>query len=410
MTGDAADPVHAFASRPDAAPSRGDPGGDPGSRAPPGLAFAEKLMAPLAIPLFALDARGRVMIWNRACERLTGFAASELLGGDGPWTAARERGRRGLGDFLASSRRSDANAAEGWSRFEVHAQGISAEAWCEMPRAGRRAYLAFDLAPILDERGRLSAAVGTIRDLTDSRRMEADLSALAHRDALTALANRRAFDHGFAEAWGAGGAAREASLILIDVDRMKLCNDSFGHAEGDRRLRRVAAAIRRETRRRGDLAARIGGDEFAANPARRADRGGARGPRAHPAGARASGPPGERAVGDGARRHRHEEGPRLAAALRNAVAGPSRPRSMRSSVEPHLRHVALDDQLRAGRLDDVLDRDARAALLQHEARLGRLDHRHLGDDQAHAARRGQRQRAARDDLVARPWRCGPWRR
>lgn len=52
------------------------------------------------------------------------------------------------------------------------------------------------------------------------------------------------------------------ALILCDVDRFKLLNDQYGHPAGDAALKRIGALIRRNTRR-SDLAARMGGEEFA---------------------------------------------------------------------------------------------------------------------------------------------------
>ena len=87
--------------------------------------------------------------------------------------------------------------------------------------------------------------------------------ALARTDSLTGLANSRSFteiaEREFAVARRTG---RSLSLIWIDLDGFKEINDELGHAAGDQVLTQVGAAIRRSTRRT-DLAARMGGDEFA---------------------------------------------------------------------------------------------------------------------------------------------------
>lgn len=91
----------------------------------------------------------------------------------------------------------------------------------------------------------------------------AGLAAASRRDALTGLANRRAFEEELArEAARAARAGAPLSVALLDVDRFKGVNDAHGHAAGDAVLRAVAARAR-DTLRAGDLAARIGGEEFA---------------------------------------------------------------------------------------------------------------------------------------------------
>ena len=228
--------------------------------------FAARLMEHLAIPAFVLDPQGRVLIWNRACERLTGYPAEELVGSREHWRAFHERERPCLADLVIADRLAETKSFyDSSSSLDGNPHGLSAEAWCAMPRTGRRLYLAIDVGPIFDERGQLVAVVETLRDMTAKKQMEAELSALADSDALTSIANRRTFDRTLAEEWSRADRSQSpVSVLLIDVDRFKHCNDSLGHAAGDRCLRQVAETIRHETRRGGDLAARFGGDEFAA--------------------------------------------------------------------------------------------------------------------------------------------------
>lgn len=96
--------------------------------------------------------------------------------------------------------------------------------------------------------------------------MESEHAMLAHRashDMLTAMPNRAAFDEQLA-ARVEGAATRRSrfALLFIDVDNFKAANDGFGHAAGDAVLVALAARIK-AVLRRGDFAARIGGDEFA---------------------------------------------------------------------------------------------------------------------------------------------------
>ncbi|MDP1848236.1 MAG: GGDEF domain-containing protein [Solirubrobacteraceae bacterium] len=85
----------------------------------------------------------------------------------------------------------------------------------------------------------------------------------ASEDELTGLARRWRFDEALDRQVAlAGRHGTPATLLLVDVDGLKRINDTLGHQAGDRTLRHIAAAIHHETRQT-DLAARIGGDEFA---------------------------------------------------------------------------------------------------------------------------------------------------
>lgn len=87
---------------------------------------------------------------------------------------------------------------------------------------------------------------------------------LSEIDPLTNLANRRKFDGFLSREWRRGVRNQEhLSLLLVDVDYFKLFNDTYGHGTGDDCLRAVAEVIAGAARRPGDLAARIGGEEFA---------------------------------------------------------------------------------------------------------------------------------------------------
>jgi diguanylate cyclase (GGDEF)-like protein len=86
---------------------------------------------------------------------------------------------------------------------------------------------------------------------------------LASHDPLTGLANHREFHETFArELERSRRNGSQLSVVLLDLDDFKEVNDRHGHAHGDHVLERVGAALRRHTRA-GDVACRIGGDEFA---------------------------------------------------------------------------------------------------------------------------------------------------
>lgn len=99
--------------------------------------------------------------------------------------------------------------------------------------------------------------------LKAAERRIADLEAAADTDFLLEIPNRRGFERELTRAiaymkrYRASGA-----LIVLDVDRLKPVNDSFGHAAGDQVLKAIAAALTRQVRA-SDVVGRLGGDEFA---------------------------------------------------------------------------------------------------------------------------------------------------
>jgi len=91
------------------------------------------------------------------------------------------------------------------------------------------------------------------------------LSIMAATDGLTSLANRRAFDTALAATWQAAmESGAPLALLMIDADRFKGYNDSYGHPAGDLVLQRIADCIQANMRQPGDFGARYGGEEFAA--------------------------------------------------------------------------------------------------------------------------------------------------
>lgn len=109
---------------------------------------------------------------------------------------------------------------------------------------------------------RMVGLYGVARDISERKRAEEIISFQAYHDQLTHLPNRVLFkdrlELAIAQAQRRNGAL---AVMFIDVDRFKLVNDTFGHAEGDALLRAIAARLS-ATLRRGDTLARLGGDEF----------------------------------------------------------------------------------------------------------------------------------------------------
>lgn len=90
------------------------------------------------------------------------------------------------------------------------------------------------------------------------------LEALGRLDSLTGLRNRRALDESMQALWQQGiRDQKPLGLVLLDVDAFKAYNDNYGHQAGDRCLRSIAAVLTACEQRPLDMAARVGGEEFA---------------------------------------------------------------------------------------------------------------------------------------------------
>jgi diguanylate cyclase (GGDEF)-like protein len=225
-------------------------------------------MEHLVVPTFVLDAECRVIIWNRACERLTGLKAEEVIGTREHWRGFYDTPRPCLADLVAQGRTAEIEALyhdhDHVGEGAILAHGRRAENWCVMPRLGTRLYLAIDAGPIYDDSGKLIAVVETLRDITAQKQAQDELQRLAMRDGLTSVANRRAFDDTLDTEWRrASRESRALSLLMIDVDYFKRYNDTYGHQIGDECLRQVAAAMSGVIKRASDSVARYGGEEFA---------------------------------------------------------------------------------------------------------------------------------------------------
>jgi diguanylate cyclase (GGDEF)-like protein/PAS domain S-box-containing protein len=102
-----------------------------------------------------------------------------------------------------------------------------------------------------------------VEDITERKRLEAEMQEMSLRDLLTDLYNRRGFiTLAEQQLKAANRAQRPLQLTFIDCDRLKWINDAQGHQEGDRALIDTAHILR-QTFRESDIIARLGGDEFA---------------------------------------------------------------------------------------------------------------------------------------------------
>ncbi|MDR7268800.1 putative signal transduction protein with EAL and GGDEF domain/FixJ family two-component response regulator [Pelomonas saccharophila] len=148
---------------------------------------------------------------------------------------------------------------------------------------GRQRVVHIEAEPEFSEQGAVSGYTGILQDVTDRRQAEDRIRQLAHFDALTGLPNRRQLIYRVERAIeSARRGGHEVGLLLIDLDRFKVINDTLGHAAGDELLvevgRRLRSCVRHSDQilegvldgmgnrsHRGlEAVGRLGGDEFVA--------------------------------------------------------------------------------------------------------------------------------------------------
>ena len=117
-------------------------------------------------------------------------------------------------------------------------------------------------APIKDREGNIIGVVLVFHDVSQARKMAAEMSHQATHDALTGLINRREFERRleFAVQTGKQGD-KQHTMLYLDLDQFKIVNDTCGHAAGDELLRQLTTLLQDQLRK-SDTLARLGGDEF----------------------------------------------------------------------------------------------------------------------------------------------------
>ncbi len=201
-----------------------------------------------AIPMALVNCDGDLVRVNRAFTGLTGHDEDTLLhlgwaGVTHPEDLEQSRAR-----FRRLSARQD-------DSFTLEARYLH--------RSGAVKAGLLRVATVYDGAGAPSYFVAQIQDVTDERKLAAELSHQAAHDSLTGLVNRREFERRLQGALQrTRGNGDPCALAYLDLDQFKVINDTCGHTAGDELLRRLAPLLRREVGGR-DTLARLGGDEFA---------------------------------------------------------------------------------------------------------------------------------------------------
>jgi diguanylate cyclase (GGDEF)-like protein/PAS domain S-box-containing protein len=194
--------------------------------------------------IFRLNRRQQYVYVNPAYERITGIPKDRFLG----QTNEQLGMQREMIEFWQGAAR------------QVLESGREGSAEFDMPSLFGQRYFYARLIPEYEKSGLVNTVLVIARDITERRRAEERIRYISFHDEVTGLFNRAFFEEEIHRV----DTERDlpVSIIMGDVNNLKLTNDVFGHEEGDALLKAIASCIRQACRQ-NDIVARWGGDEFA---------------------------------------------------------------------------------------------------------------------------------------------------
>jgi diguanylate cyclase (GGDEF)-like protein/PAS domain S-box-containing protein len=187
-----------------------------------------------------------IIYTNPAVKQLTGYSAEEFLGRNARFLHGNEDNQPGLDEIRAALRNG------GGCRTILR----------NYRKDGTAFWNDFTLSPVYDTDGELSHYIGIQCDITEHKKAEEHIQALAYFDTLTKIPNRTLFHDRLQQALTHAKRNRQnVGLLYLDLDNFKAVNDILGHSSGDRLLQTVTERVVGCVRQ-WDTVARMGGDEF----------------------------------------------------------------------------------------------------------------------------------------------------
>ncbi|HKL60015.1 MAG TPA: PAS domain S-box protein [Sphaerochaeta sp.] len=198
--------------------------------------------------VISTDTEANILFMNKVAEDLTGWDSDEAKGR--PFTEVFKT-------VYGAERKKCPDPVS-----RVLEEGTSVKLFQDtilIARDGMELYIDDSASPILDREKKIRGVVLVFRDSTEKKKEQDKILQLSYRDPLTGLYNRRYYEQ--IKQTVDSEPYYPLTLVLGDVNGLKLTNDAFGHDAGDQLLKKVAAVFRK-TCREGDIITRLGGDEF----------------------------------------------------------------------------------------------------------------------------------------------------
>jgi diguanylate cyclase (GGDEF)-like protein/PAS domain S-box-containing protein len=221
--------------------------------------FIAKILDTTSALVIVRDYRGRVVRFNRACEKTTGYSSSEVS-------------NKLVWDFLLQPE----EVVKEKTVFQELLMGKASSDYQShlITKKGESRLISWINSTLLNVDERIEYIISTGIDITERQQAESKVQFLAYYDGLTNLPNRILFKERLNQALAYSQRhERLMAVLFIDIDRFKQINDTFGHSLGDLLLRGIAGRLKAGLRRsdyvsRQELGpletsiGRFGGDEF----------------------------------------------------------------------------------------------------------------------------------------------------
>lgn len=196
---------------------------------------------------FEVDLAGNFTFVNDSMSRITGCPKEELAGANYRQFSDEENSK---------------TVFQAFNRVFKTGEPTGGFDWLIIRKDGSKRYIEASASLQKDSSDKPIGFKGVIRDITERKRMEQELSHMATHDALTGLPNRLMFGQLLGHAiLSAKRNHTQVAIFFIDLDRFKIVNDSLGHEAGDQLLQEIARRFK-QSLRAVDVVARLGGDEF----------------------------------------------------------------------------------------------------------------------------------------------------
>jgi len=207
----------------------------------------ESLLYTIPLPTFYQDKDGRYINCNRAFEDIVGKKKNDILG-----KCHLEVWENNFTDYC-NVKDKELMKEQKLQKFEYNIIDQNKE----------KRILVFDKTVFHNENKEVGGIIGVMSDITEIRKLQDELKKISVKDSLTGIYNRRGFEEmSNRNLKDSLRNKNNVSIIMVDIDRFKLYNDTYGHQAGDECLKEIAEKLEESCKRSMDIVARYGGEEF----------------------------------------------------------------------------------------------------------------------------------------------------